>query len=201
MTQGNSYNSLIASYPPLFRMMDQYSGEKIEKGTDKNTTHSYGPIYEKIFHELQGRNNLKILEIGVYGGGFTRVLHESFPEADIYCLDISYINYMFEKNNPKIHLFEMDGTKKETADFLNETFDLIIEDGSHLVEHQKASLDAFAPYLKKNGIYVTEDIVKGNDQLKRDLAAIGKKHHLKMQWIDMTSQKNRIDDIVAIFRH
>jgi len=182
--------------------MSECSDRKIKFGTDKNTTHSYGPLYKKIFkEELEGRENLRILEIGVYGGGFTRVLHKLFPDAHIYCLDISFKKYQYVKNNPQIHLYEKDGTKKETAAFINQTFDLIIEDGSHLVEHQKKTLDVFAPYLKENGIYITEDIVKGNAQLKKDLENIGKKHNLKMEWIDLTSKKKRYDDILAIFRH
>lgn len=113
-------------------LMTKYSNQKIKFGTDKNTLHSYGPIYKKIFNELRGRPNLRILEIGVYGGGFTRVLHELFPEAHIHCLDISFQNYQYDRNNPKIHLHQMDGTKKETARSINQKFDLIIEDGSHL---------------------------------------------------------------------
>ena len=66
--------------------------------------------------------------------------------------------------------------------------------------HQKQSLDAFAPYLKKNGVYITEDIVQGNEQLRKDLETIGFKHNLRMEWHDLTCQKQRFDDIIAIFR-
>lgn len=183
------------------QLLTEYSNQKVKGGTDKNTTHSYGPIYEKIFNEIKGRENLRILEVGVDGGGFTRVLHKFFPEADIYCVDITFKNYKYFRFNPKIHLYEKDGTKPETAKLINKTFDLVIEDGSHLVEHQKKTLDVFAPYLKENGIYITEDIVKGNPQLKKDLENIGKKHNLKMEWVDLIAKKNRFDDIMAIFRH
>lgn len=199
------YNTLQTSYPlewsiPPMEVMNKYSGDTNYTGTDKITGHSYGPIYEKIFAELAGRQNLKILEIGVFSGAFTQVLHELFPSAEIYGVDVTLNNYLFPKDNPKIHLFEMDGTKQDTADFLNESFDLIIEDGSHMTVHQKKSLDVFAPYLKKHGIYITEDIMQGNPELKKDLETIGLKHNLRMQWIDMTPKKNRVDDIVAIFR-
>lgn len=186
-------------YPPM-DVLNKYSTESNFTGTDKITGHSYGPIYEKIFNELADRNNLKILEIGVFSGAFTQVLHELFPQAEIYGVDINLKNYLYSKNNPKIHLFEMDGTKQKTAEFLNESFDLIIEDGSHMTAHQKKSLDVFAPYLKRNGIFITEDIAEGNPELKKDLETIGLKHNLKMEWIDMTSKKQRFDDIVAIFR-
>lgn len=204
-TQNKTYNTLQTSYPitwsiPPMDVLNKYSTDSNFTGTDKITGHSYGPIYEKIFNELAGRNNLKILEIGVFSGAFTQVLHELFPQAEIYGIDITLNNYIYPKNNPKIHLFEMDGTKQKTAEFLNESFDLIIEDGSHMTVHQKKSLDVFAPYLKRNGIFITEDIAEGNPELKKDLETIGLKHNLKMEWIDMTPKKQRFDDIVAIFR-
>lgn len=182
------------------KILEKYSSYSNYQGTDKNTTHSYGPIYEKILKELEGRKNLAILEIGILGGSFLQVLHELFPDAEIYGVDINLQNYLYSRNNPKIHLYEMDGTREETADYLNTCFDLIIEDGSHLMVHQKQSLDFFAPYLKKNGIYVTEDIVKDNEVIKKDLETIGYKHNLQMEWIDLTHEKQRFDDILAIFR-
>lgn len=184
----------------FYKILEKYSSYSNYQGTDKNTTHSYGPIYEKILKELEGRKNLAILEIGILGGSFLQVLHELFPDAEIYGVDINLQNYLYSRNNPKIHLYEMDGTREETADYLNTCFDLIIEDGSHLMVHQKQSLDFFAPYLKKNGIYVTEDIVKDNEVIKKDLETIGYKHNLQMEWIDLTHEKQRFDDILAIFR-
>jgi len=181
-------------------ILSKYSTHTNYQGTDKDTVHSYGKIYEKIFRELESRNNLKILEIGVLNGSFIQVLLEIFPDVEIYGIDINLQNYRYDKDNPRVHLFEMDGTREETANYINECFDLIIDDGSHLMVHQKQSLDAFAPYLKKNGIYITEDIVQGNEQLKKDLETIGYKHNLTMEWVDMTFNKQRFDDILAIFR-
>lgn len=184
----------------FYQAMSKYSSHSNYDGTDKKTTHSYMPIYGEILKEFEGRNNLVFLEIGVLSGSFLQVLHKVFPDAEIHGIDINLHNYKYDRTNPKIHLYEMDGTREETADYLNQCFDLIIEDGSHLIAHQKQTLDAFAPYLKKNGVYITEDIVQGNEQLKKDLETIGYKHNLRMEWYDLTSQKQRFDDILAIFR-
>lgn len=181
------------------QILNKYSSYSNYQGTDKDTVHSYGPIYEKLLKEFEGRKNLAFLEIGILGGSFLQVLHELFPEAEIYGIDINLQNYLYDQSNPKIHLYEMDGTREETADYINMCFDLIIEDGSHLMVHQKQSLDVFAPYLKKNGIYITEDIVQGNEHLKKDLETIGCKHNLQMEWMDLTHKKQRFDDILAIF--
>lgn len=150
--------------------------------------------------ELEGRRNLTLLEIGIGNGSFLQVLRDVFPNAKIYGIDLDLSPYRYNKSNPAIQLFQMDGTLEETADSINQCFDLIVEDASHLPLHQKQSLDIFASYLKKNGIYIIEDIVQGNEILKKDLETIGHKHNLKMEWLDLTSYKQRIDDILAIFR-
>lgn len=181
------------------QVMSKYSSYNHAFGTEKDTTHSYGPLYEEVLKEFEGRNHLAFLEIGVLGGSFLQVLHELFPEADIYGIDINLQNYLYDTKNPRIHLYEMDATREETADYLNVCFDLIIDDGSHLMVHQKQSLDVFAPYLKKNGKYITENIIQGNEQLRKDLETIGYKHNLEMEWVDLTHKKQRFDDIVAIF--
>ena len=49
-------------------------------------------------------------------------------------------------------------SERMTAEAIGLEFDLIVEDGSHLPDHQVASLDAFAPFLKHTGVYVLEDI-------------------------------------------
>lgn len=188
----------------FYDLLSEYGSQNNVMGTDKETIHSYGPIYERIINGMAKRRNLKILEIGILSGSFVQVLHELFPHAEVYGVDISLKNYKYHhqnKNSKNVHIFEMDGTSKETADYLNECFDLIIEDGSHLPDHQKKTLDAFAPYLKKNGVFVIEDIPQGSDKLKQDLARIGVKHHLTMEWVDLTHVKHRFDDILAIFRH
>lgn len=185
----------------FYDLLSQYGSTDSFHGTDKETTHSYGPIYERIISGMMKRRNIKILEIGIFSGAFVQVLHELLPHAQIYGVDITLKNYKYHHRNVKnVQIFEMDGTRKETAEYLNECFDLIIEDGSHLADHQKKTLDIFAPYLKKNGVFVIEDIPQGSDNLRRDLERIGAKHHLQMEWIDRTHIKHRFDDILAIFK-
>ena len=55
--------------------------------TDKNTTHSYIPLYEKLLSNkrLTAKN---VLEIGVNEGGSIKLWHDYFTNATIYGLDI-----------------------------------------------------------------------------------------------------------------
>ena len=182
-------------------LIDKYASNVIQDGTDKETHHSYGCQYEKIFALLEKKTDVKILENGVFAGAFTQVMREYFPDAEIYGIDININKYAFPTDIPNIHLYGMDGTLQSTAEFINQEFDLIIEDASHLPEHQKQSLDVFATYLKKDGIYVIEDIPSHNTELKEDLKNIGLKHNLQMEWVDLRHIKNRLDNILAIFTH
>jgi 2-polyprenyl-3-methyl-5-hydroxy-6-metoxy-1,4-benzoquinol methylase len=78
-------------------ILKKYSTHDNYTGTDKNTIHSYGPIYEKIIREAVERPDLTILEIGVFSGAFLQVLHEVFPNATIHGIDITLKNYIFDK--------------------------------------------------------------------------------------------------------
>jgi len=178
----------------------KYSSKDNLQGTDKATTHSYGPVYRTILQDLAGRDKMTILEIGILSGSFLQVLHELLPGAELHGIDIDLSRYRYPKDLPRIHLYERNGTLKETAAFVNQRFDLIIEDGDHSTTSQLKTLDAFAPYLKPNGYYVVEDIVSGNEKHKQALEEMGRSHGLSMEWLELTAEKNRYDDIIAIFR-
>ncbi len=49
------------------------------EGTDKTTAHSYGHLYDSIFEDLVGKDNVNVLEIGVFGGSFIKVMSDYLP--------------------------------------------------------------------------------------------------------------------------
>lgn len=180
----------------------KYGSADTCSGTDKLIVHSYGDIYDEICGVWKDKRDLTILEIGISGGAFLRVLSEFFlPTARIYGLDVDISKAKLAARIPNVQLFQRDGTLPETAAELQQRFDLITEDGSHTPEDQEKTLDAFAPYLKEGGVYVTEDIHQNHaPRLQESLAALAKKHGLVMEWHDLREKKGREDDIVAIFR-
>lgn len=183
-------------------LLERYGDRAQHLGTDKVTTHSYGEVYEAIFADLKARGpGVTVLENGVYGGAFLAAAAEFLPDARFHGVDISLANVRFGRDHPRIRLHEMDGTRRETAEAIGLRFDLIVEDGSHLPDHQVASLDAFAPFLKSEGVYVLEDIDGAHaDELRPRLAATAATHGLEMEWLDLRGVKGRWDDILAIFR-
>ena len=132
-------------------------------------THNYYIEYAKRF-EGKRESALKVLEIGIYTG-FSMLLWEKFfPNAQIYGIDINIQGVLFNnknafelcKDHERINLFEFDGTNEtKINEFIKNVggdFDIIIDDGSHLGDHQIKSLIHFLPHLKEDGIFVVEDI-------------------------------------------
>jgi cephalosporin hydroxylase len=101
--------------------------------------------------------DLKILEIGVAGGGSLRMLKEYFEKAYIRSMDIEDKVYMEEA---RIRILRGDQANREELKrcVLNAKFDIIIEDGGHTMEQQQISLGFLFPYLKPGGFYAIEDL-------------------------------------------
>lgn len=173
------------------------------KYSDKNTDHSYGPLYDEIFVDLKSTCQ-QVLELGVKSGESLKIFSSFFEKAHVTGIDIDtsqIVEGIFD-NNPRVCVLNRDATTLDTADiFANEFFDVIIDDASHFPEHQLTSLDIFAPKLKSGGFYVIEDIAESSaNYLQSELCKLADKHDLILFWYDLRIVKNRFDDIVAVFK-
>jgi len=123
--------------------------------TTKNRT-GFLPIYEKYFHNYKNKK-INILEIGIDDGGSLKLWRKYFPNANIVGLDIFPKD--FEINGVK--MFQGDQSnisdlKKITTEYKN--FDIIIDDGSHVSKQTIKSFQYLFDFLKKDGLYVIEDL-------------------------------------------
>ena len=181
------------------KILKKYEGRTNYEGTDKNSLHSYGPVYDRIFEPIRESVGA-VLEIGVLSGASLVALEEYFPNAIVYGIDINLSHLRYGIGRPKVVIQKMDGTLPETPTRLGQKFDLIIEDASHLPDHQVKSLDIFADFLNPGGIYIIEDINGASEKsLQTRLKSVADKHGLSMEWLDRRSVKNRYDDILAVF--
>lgn len=149
--------SVDSPYKQTYHMDDplQRLGEKY-KPTKR--LHNYLPYYWRHFRDI--RNDVRqVLEIGVQSDKSIRMWEEFFPNATIYGIDIDQNCKQFEGGRRRIFI----GSQADTI-FLEEVtrqaggaFDIIIDDGSHYVNHQLISFDFLFPRLKNHGIYVIED--------------------------------------------
>ena len=169
--------------------------------TDKNTTHSYLPLYHKLL--IGKKESAKnILEIGIAYGGSMKLWNEYFTNANIYGLDCNDIDNIWDgiKNNDKIILYTR--VNAYNSDFFNTNllnknikFDFIIDDGSHSLEDMKKFINLYSQIMTDDGILLIEDIQSFDwiDILKNEVP-----EHLKefIKIYDLRENKNRYDDIV-----
>jgi hypothetical protein len=129
---------------------------------DKGTAHNYLPTYQKYMAQTR---DITLLEIGVMRGHSIKMWNEYFTDSRIIGIDISLSNVEFPD---LLNVYVCDGTKTESVDamFPNVTFDYVVDDGSHMVEDQLASLDVFLPRMNKGGVYFIEDIA-GDEPLAK----------------------------------
>ena len=102
-----------------------------------------------------------ILEFGVFQGASIRWLRAEFPKANIVGADILDPAPSWPRD-ARIRYVQLDQARRDRLrDMLRHSgssFDLIIEDGSHIPQHQASCLTESFPYLRNGGLYILEDI-------------------------------------------
>jgi hypothetical protein len=119
----------------------------------------YLPIYERLLGKYRG-TPVRMLEIGVAKGGSLEMWRSYFgPQATIFGIDIkpSCAEVADPPNQVRI------GSQADPQ-FLASVVaemgppDIILDDGSHVASHQRASLRALWPELSPGGLYIIEDL-------------------------------------------
>jgi hypothetical protein len=119
----------------------------------------YFPIYDRHFAAYRNKS-LTFLEIGVARGGSLQMWQRFFgPLAKIVGIDIQ------ERSKS----YESPGTFVRIGDQADERFvqsvidefgvpDVVLDDGSHQMEHIARTFNFLYPKLPKNGVYMVEDL-------------------------------------------
>ncbi len=126
--------------------------------SDKLTDHNFISVYEEYFEPIRFSSK-KIFEIGIYEGESHKIWEEYFENATIYGIDI-YDKSSIETNRIKTFVADQ-GDTKDLQLFINKfggDFDVIIDDGSHMVRHQQISLGFLFQHLRSGGLYICEDL-------------------------------------------
>jgi hypothetical protein len=169
--------------------------------TDKNTTHSYLPLYQKLL--VSKKETAKnVLEVGIYHGGSIKLWNDYFTNANVYGLDIIPIEEVWEgiKNNDKIILHtstDAYNTDFFITNFLNKNIkcDFMLDDGPHTLESMKQFIKLYSNIMTEDGILIIED-VQSWDWIEILINEVPE--HLKqfVKTYDLRSTKHRYDDIV-----
>lgn len=128
-------------------------------GTDKSSAgHGYLDFYERFFSEIR-YENIKLLEIGVFRGQSARMWELYFPLGSIIGLDIDPSTLEHTRGRVQIMLANQnDAAVLNQMATSNGPFDIIIDDGSHVWEHQITSFQTLFKYVIPGGYYVIEDL-------------------------------------------
>jgi len=170
--------------------------------TDKNTIHSYLPLYEKLFSSKK-ETAKNVLEIGVTKGGSIKMWSEYFVNATIYGLDNMDRKKIPQdiQNNKNIILHTSinaydENFVKEFAD-KNLKMDIIIDDGSHKLNDMKQMIQLYSPLLTNDGILIIEDVqsIDWIEELKNEVPEELKEYVFVY---DLREKKGRYDDIVFV---
>jgi hypothetical protein len=124
---------------------------------------SYLDVYETYFAPI--RDQVRgVLELGVYRGSSLKVWRDYFRNASVIGIDQDpQANQFYGERISVILGHQCDPqvlhrARAAAAAAADTAFDIIIDDGSHLVEHMLGSLDAAWGHLKPGGLYTIEDL-------------------------------------------
>lgn len=132
--------------------------------TDKGSWgHNYVEQYDQFFKELR-HAPVNLLEIGFYHGSSAYLWDDYFTHenAKLHHLDIDRSCYQYTQklsSRSMLHMVDQ-SNHNDLQNFASQNgeFDIIIDDGSHIVDHQITSFKALFPFLKSGGIYIIEDL-------------------------------------------
>jgi hypothetical protein len=159
---------------------------------DKGTLHSYIDIYEE---HMNKKTNIDILEIGVCQGHSIKMWQEYFVDSNVYGVDITLKNVTFE-NLDNVYVCDATSEQQINEIFKDKKFDYIVDDGSHVIQHQLISFDILWHRIKPGGKYFIED-VNGDPAIKAILDHLATSD-IECSIIDYRHVKNRFDDIVVM---
>ena len=168
------------------------SGKSFKHGSDKGTRHSYIKHYEAILSPFVGKSAC-ILELGVASGKSLMMWEEYLQNAHIYGVDICNKPKLLD-NHPSIVFRNANAGSASELETVTAglTFDIIIDDASHLVADQLVAFAVLFPKLKPGGAYIIEDV--DEDSLK-GLNSIVDKHD-----VTVVGDRKTADDTLVVIK-
>lgn len=201
----------------LYNIWEKYPSDKC-----KNIGHDYIPSYEKMF--LPIKNIVKnVLEIGTgclehesamikgcgnyKNGNSIRMWRDYFSNANIYAIDIYNDGMIY--NEDRIQTFVADQSSEQDLESLKDKIgnkiDIIIDDGSHMGEHQIFSFIHLEMSLSDIGIYVIEDVQPEYIEKFKNLTVFSEEYKKYIEekyyisYYDTRNTNNCQDDFLMVF--
>ena len=162
-------NDFLNNKKDLDELLFFYGSDKAEIFRLKNEKgHGFSKFYKKYLSELNNEQ-INILEIGSYAGASAAAFSKYIPNSKVFCFDVNITNFKYSSD--KIFVYGLDiKNEYKVSKILKqifkknkfEKFDLIIDDGSHLLSDMLFSFNFFLKHVKKNRFYIIEDFKHPN---------------------------------------
>jgi len=173
--------------------------EEKKYNSDKFTSHSYLEDYDRLFSPIKDEVK-SILEIGIQKGESLLMWKDLFPNAEIYGAEINLSSLTINPYQDRITIKQGDAYTHSFLDLFKDiNFDIIIDDGSHLVEHMEFFCKYYPKILKPGGIMIVEDIAHF-PHAEQLLKSLPKELQEKAYISDLRHIKNRWDDVLLIVK-
>ncbi len=161
--------------------------------SDKGSKHSYVEYYEGLLGGYRGRP-VRLLEIGVKDGGSLGMWAYYFRSGSvIHGIDLC-LPGGGKEFPPGVEFYVGDAYCEGMVRRLHFGYDIVIDDGSHVLEDMIFVLRNYLPLVRAGGILVIEDLkkVSWGDRL-REVVPEG-------ELVDRRWVKGRKDDILFVVR-
>lgn len=120
--------------------------------------HHYFDIYERHLSRFVGTAPT-MLEIGVAKGGSLRMWKEYFgPGTKMVGIDVNHRCKKHEAEDIEIVIGSQDDPTLLDDLLSRYTFDVVLDDGSHRMEHLNASFELIYDRMSPTGVYAAEDL-------------------------------------------
>ena len=177
----------------LKEIYSKYSNERAGKGGDKGTLHSYIDYYENLFavNDIRSKAN-RVLEIGVHTGHSLAMWKEYFHNAEVIGVELN-AKRIDRKLTKYCTVIVGDATKPETFMGLD-NIDIVIDDGSHRLDHQVKTFNILASKMNSPSIYCIEDVLDYN-RSKETLLGLHSRHEIH----DGREATNNPSDVIVTY--
>jgi len=171
--------------------------------TDKNTSHSYLPLYDELLHPRKERARA-VLEIGVQRGGSIALWHQYFTNATVHGIDImetapELLKSQQERPRVVLHLstdaYSADTVAKIGA--ISGQLDMLLDDGPHSLKSMQDVIRLYLPIIADDGILIIED-VQDYAWFEELRSTVPEDLRLAVRTYDLRGVKNRYDDLVFV---
>ena len=146
-----------------------------------------------------------VLHLGYKTGNSLRCWRDYFSNATIYGIDL--YQHSLQENRIETYIADQSNLTdlEKIVKIIGKEIDIIIDDGSHVDQHQAFSFMFLERFLSSTGIYVIEDIQPSAIEKFKDLSIfpdyfrsyIESKYTIK--YFDTRHVLNRADDFMTAF--